>query len=122
MLPAAHRMRRSADFERAVRTGARAGRNTLVVHLVTRTDPGPGPAVGFVVSKGVGNAVVRNRVKRRLRALTAERLRELPSDADLVVRALAPSADADYASLGHDLDGAVRSASRRLASRAGDRR
>ena len=115
-------MRRSADFERAVRTGARAGRNTLVVHLVTRTDPGPGPAVGFVVSKGVGNAVVRNRVKRRLRALTAERLRELPSDADLVVRALAPSADADYASLGHDLDGAVRSASRRLASRAGDRR
>ncbi len=122
MLPAAHRMRRSADFERAVRTGARAGRNTLVVHLVTRTDPGPGPAVGFVVSKGVGNAVVRNRVKRRLRALTADRLRELPSDADLVVRALAPSADADYASLGHDLDGAVRSASRRLASRAGDRR
>jgi len=122
VLPAEHRMRESVRFERTVRSGARAGRNTLVVHLVTRTDPGPGPAVGFVVSKGVGNAVVRNRVKRRLRALTAERLRELPSDADLVVRALAPSADADYASLGHDLDGAVRSASRRLASRAGDRR
>lgn len=117
MLPAAHRMRRSADFERTVRQGARAGRNTLVVHLVTRTDPGPGPAVGFVVSKGVGNAVVRNRVKRRLRALTTERLPVLPSDTDLVVRALGPAATADYATLGQELDGALRTAGRRWAER-----
>ncbi|WP_147795081.1 ribonuclease P protein component [Cellulomonas sp. Y8] len=117
MLPAAHRMRRSADFERAVRGGARAGRSTLVVHLVTRTDPGPGPAVGFVVSKGVGNAVTRNRVKRRLRALATERLGTLPADADLVVRALAPAAEADYATLGRELDGALRTASRRRAER-----
>lgn len=118
MLPAAHRMRRSADFERTVRQGARAGRNTLVVHLVTRTDPGPGPAVGFVVSKGVGNAVTRNRVKRRLRALTAERLTAVPSGTDLVVRALGPAADADYATLGHELDGALRTAGRRRTERA----
>lgn len=117
MLPAAHRMRRSADFERTVRQGARAGRNTLVVHLVTRTDPGPGPAVGFVVSKGVGNAVVRNRVKRRLRALTTERLGTLPSGTDLVVRALGPAATADYATLGQELDGALRTAGRRRAER-----
>jgi ribonuclease P protein component len=111
-------MRRSAEFERAVRSGARAGRNTLVVHIVTRTDPGPGPAVGFVVSKGVGNAVVRNRVKRRLRALASERLGDLPPDADLVVRALAPAATVDYATLGRDLDGALRTATRRRAERA----
>jgi len=89
-----------------------------VVHLVTRTDPGPGPAVGFVVSKGVGNAVIRNRVKRRLRALAAERLTDLPTDADLVVRALAPAAGADYATLGSDLDGALRTAGRRRAERS----
>ncbi len=111
-------MRRSADFERTVRSGARAGRNTLVVHLVTRTDPGPGPAVGFVVSKGVGNAVTRNRVKRRLRALAAERLTGLPADADVVVRALAPAAEVDYATLGRDLEGAVRTAARRRDERA----
>lgn len=119
MLPAAHRMRRSADFERTVRSGVRAGRNTLVVHLVTRTDPGPGPAVGFVVSKGVGNAVTRNRVKRRLRALTTERISVLPADADLVVRALGPAATADYATLGQELDGALRTVGRRRAERAG---
>jgi ribonuclease P protein component len=118
VLPAAHRMRRSADFERTVRGGVRAGRSTVVVHLVTRTDPGPGPAVGFVVSKGVGNAVVRNRVKRRLRALATERLATLPPDADLVVRALGPAAEADYAGLGLDLDGALRTAGRRLVERS----
>ncbi len=122
MLPAAHRMRRPAQFEQAVRTGARSGRNTLVVHLVTRTDPGPGPVVGFVVSKAVGDAVTRNRVKRRLRALAAERLHDLPADAGIVVRALAPAAAADYAGLGRDLDGALRSATRRQAERvAGSR-
>jgi ribonuclease P protein component len=112
-------MRRPAQFEQAVRTGARGGRSTLVVHIVTRTDPGPGPVVGFVVSKAVGNAVTRNRVKRRLRALTAERISGLPEDAGIVVRALAPAADVDYATLAHDLDGALRSASRRQAERVG---
>lgn len=110
-------MRTSAQFERAVRSGSKAGRSTLVVHLVTRTDPGPGPAVGFVVSKAVGNAVTRNRVKRRLRALVAGRLAALPSGTDLVVRALPPAAGADSARLSDDLDGALRTARRRLAGR-----
>ena len=76
--------------------------------------------VGFVVSKAVGNAVTRNRVKRRLRALTAERMSTIPADSGLVVRALGPAATADYATLGRDLDGALRTAERRRAERAGD--
>ncbi|WP_348519197.1 ribonuclease P protein component [Cellulomonas chengniuliangii] len=107
VLPAAHRMRRPAEFEQAVRRGARGGRESLVVHLVTRTDPGPGPVVGFVVSKGVGNAVVRNRVKRRLRALVRDRLGAIPADSGIVVRALAPAATREYAALGSDLDSAL---------------
>lgn len=110
-------MRQSAQFERTVRSGARAGRNTLVVHLVTRTDPGPGPAVGFVVSKAVGNAVTRNLVKRRLRALMSTRIPVLESSRDLVIRALGPAATADYDTLGQDLDGALRTAGRRLSER-----
>ena len=59
--------------------------------------------VGFVVSKAVGNAVVRNRVKRRLRALSQSSLAELPGSSVLVVRALPPAADATSAELGVDL-------------------
>lgn len=95
-----------------------------MVHLVTRTDPGHGPVVGFVVSKGVGNAVVRNKVKRRLRALVRERLTDLPADSGIVIRALAPAATREYASLGSDLDSALdvaRSRARRRLQGTGSR-
>jgi len=106
-------MRRSADFQQTVRRGARGGRDTLVVHLTTTTDPGP-PAVGLVVSKAVGNAVTRNRVKRRLRALVAARLAQVPTGSLLVVRAQARAAAATSADLARDLDAALATARRRL--------
>jgi ribonuclease P protein component len=78
-----------------------------VLHLRVDADAAAGPAqVGFTVSKAVGNAATRNRVKRRLRHLTREHLpalEGLPGRAALVVRALPPAADASYATLGADL-------------------
>ena len=97
---AAHRLTRSAGFSLAIRTGRRAGSATLVVHLAC-PDGEDQPRVGFVVSRAVGNAVTRNRVKRRLRALVREL--SLPSGSLLVVRALPPSAGASYAELRDDL-------------------
>ncbi|MEU5690583.1 ribonuclease P protein component [Actinosynnema sp. NPDC020468] len=130
MLPAANRLTRSQDFGLVVRRGRRAGRPRLVVHVLTSIPPdgagpqglpsagprtssqptsgGTSPKVGFVVSKTVGNSVVRHRVSRRLRHLVRDRLADLPSGTSLVVRALAPSADADSAELGRDLDAALR--------------
>jgi len=58
--------------------------------------------VGFVVSKAVGNAVVRNRVKRRLRHQAREHLDSLPGSAVLVVRALPAAASASASQLAHD--------------------
>lgn len=63
--------------------------------------------VGFVVSKKVGSAVVRNRVKRRLRHLSADRLDAVPPSSRIVIRALAPAADASSAVLSADLDRAL---------------
>jgi ribonuclease P protein component len=76
-----------------------------VVHA-NQTDARAGlpPRVGFVVSKAVGSAVVRNRTKRRLRALAHERLGVLPAGTDVVIRANPAAAQADSADLGHELD------------------
>jgi ribonuclease P protein component len=60
-----------------------------------------------VVSKAVGGAVVRNRVKRRLRHLVRARIGALPAGAMLVVRALPAAAGRTYDELGVDLDGAL---------------
>jgi ribonuclease P protein component len=79
----------------------------MVLHLWVDTDAAAAPAqVGFTVSKAVGNAATRNRVKRRLRHLTREHLpalEGLPGRAALVVRALPAAAGASYDALGADL-------------------
>ena len=103
MLPAGHRLRSGESFRHAVRRGRRAGSATLVLHL----DGGGADTpcrVGFVVSKAVGVAVVRNRVKRRLRHLVRQRLSLLPGSGVLVVRATPAAAGATYDALGADLD------------------
>ncbi len=104
MLERRHRLTTSAGFTTATRRGRRAGTRTLVGHLAVSSVSTAGPQVGFVVSRAVGNAVTRNRVKRRLRHLVRGRIGSLPPDGLLVVRALPASAAASYPGLGRDLD------------------
>ena len=126
-------MRRATDFRCAVRSGRKAARRTLVVHARRPAGAvdasggnsaagGSGAAptrVGFVVARAVGGAVVRNRVKRRLRAQVAARLPEFEDGWFVVVRALPPSATATSAVLAADLDSALRTVLRPAPVRAG---
>ena len=66
------------------------------------------PRVGFVVSKAVGNSVVRHRVVRRLRHVVRDRLGTVRPGCTLVVRALPSAATAASADLGGDIDSAIR--------------
>jgi ribonuclease P protein component len=103
MLPAAARLRRPAEFTAAMRGGSRAGRPLISGHLLVR--PSDEPArIGFVVSKKVGKAVVRNRVKRRLRHLARARLESLPGGSLLVLRANPRAATARQEDLAAELD------------------
>lgn len=107
MLPARSRLRERADFASTVRGSGstRAGSRLLVVHATTAdARTGQPPRVGFVVSRGLGGAVVRNRTKRRLRALVAARLDRLPAGTDVVVRANPPAASASSRELARALD------------------
>jgi ribonuclease P protein component len=98
-------MRRREDFTNATRHGSRAGGQLLAGHLLVR--PGPAdkpPLAGFVVGRAVGGAVVRNRVRRRLRALVRGYLPALPGGSLLVVRAHPQAATARQADLAAELD------------------
>jgi ribonuclease P protein component len=104
-LPPEARMRHSAEFALTVRTGTRAGRPCVVGHLLARAGRDCEQArIGFVVSRAVGPAVTRNRVRRRLRELMRGYLQLLPGGSLLVVRANAAAAHASQADLAADLD------------------
>jgi ribonuclease P protein component len=117
VLPRLLRMRRSKDFRRTTRRGLRVSRPTLVVHAVPAPD---GPRIGFVVSGALGNAVTRNRVKRRLRHLAMAHVADTPVGIDVVVRAL-PRAATDPADVPTDFGSAWHEMVSRLATRRPER-
>jgi ribonuclease P protein component len=104
MLPAAARMRRKAEFSQAIRNGSRAGKPLLSGHLLVRAGQDEPARVGFVVSRAVGSAVLRNRVRRRLRHLVRGYLASLPGGSLLVLRAHPRAATARQADMAAELD------------------
>lgn len=122
MLPARHRLRSGTDFATVFRGargagGSRSGSRIIVVHL-NKADARTGqPArVGLVVSKAVGNAVVRNRTKRVLRALMMSRIDQLPPGVDVVIHAKTDLPGTPTVVLARDLDRLLATVLRRATS------
>ena len=88
--PKAVRLRRRADFLAVQHEGRRRHGEHLVV--IRRRAPGACSRLGVTVSKRVGNAVVRSRVKRLLREVFRARRRDITPPSDVVVIAK-PGAD-----------------------------
>ncbi|MDN5820333.1 MAG: ribonuclease P protein component [Brachybacterium sp.] len=112
-----HRLHTGDEFRAVTRGGVRSARSHVVVHLTLLTQGGEAPRVGFVVSKKVGNAVVRNRVTRRLREIVRPHLATLPSGSAVVLRALPGIDEKPFADLRADVDTALETAERKLARR-----
>ena len=125
MLPGRHRLRTAADFAAVFRGargagGSRSGSRLMVVHAnSTDARAGQPSRVGFVVSKAVGNAVVRNRTKRILRALMSSRMGQLPDGVDVVVRANADLPGTPASTVGQELDKLLAMVLRRVTSQEG---
>lgn len=98
-------MRAAADFTSVMRRGYHSGRNTVVVYVAQTGNADR--IAGFAVSRAVGGAVARNRIKRRLRAIAGELLPTLPTGTGVVIRALPASATVPYARLRTDVAGAL---------------
>ncbi len=116
MLATRNRLRTATDFSTTVRSGVRNGRRNVVLYAAAIAADEPS-RIGFIVSKSVGNAVVRNLVKRRLREAGAASLREYGTGFAIVVRALPASAAASWDQLLADYNAALALNVNRLGSR-----
>jgi ribonuclease P protein component len=108
-----------AEFLRVAAARTSAARPGLVLQAAPRNAPEGAVRAGYTASKRVGNAVVRNRAKRRLRAAAAAVLAERgKSGTDYVLIARAGTGARPYGELLADLESAVRQLSRGSRQRA----
>jgi ribonuclease P protein component len=104
---AMERLTRRTDFLAAAK-GWRASGSAFVVQARRRAEDGPA-RIGFTVSRQVGNAVERNRVRRRLREIV--RLSEgggMHGGHDYVLIGRRPALAAPFGEMRQDLDAALR--------------
>lgn len=97
-LPAKRRLQRAREFEQ-VRSEGRTVRGNLLTLGILRVQEEKKFRAGFVTSRRVGSAVVRNRVRRRLREIVRRRQHELVDQMWLVIIARPAAAAATSATL-----------------------
>jgi ribonuclease P protein component len=97
------RLTRRSEFLRVAAKGRKAPMPGLVLQALRRNDDAPA-RLGFTVTKKVGNAVIRNRTRRRLKEAARLLMRDHPiTGADLVLIGRDATRARDFAALQHDL-------------------
>jgi len=109
--PASARILRAADFRRAYNQGTRfTGQyfSAFCLRVERSAQKGrmhsDGPRLGFTVPRAFGKAVLRNRVKRRLREALRVRLPEVPPEWDIVINPRRPAIAAPVEELRREVD------------------
>lgn len=96
MLPASERLRSNSEFQQVYQEGRSFPEGVVVLYLLRMPDLTVRQA-GFSVSKKLGNAVMRNVVKRRLREAYRQHLPALPHGYRAIFVARRSAAEADFA-------------------------
>lgn len=111
------RLRRPEDFHRVYQEGRVLKSPLLVIHWLPSND---NTRIGFSVSRKLGKAVVRNRVKRRLREAVRQLGGDIPSGVDMVISARVSAKDASFFALQDVLSNLLRRLRQELGPSAGD--
>ncbi|HZQ39956.1 MAG TPA: ribonuclease P protein component [Rhizomicrobium sp.] len=115
------RLKIRADFLRAAK-GIRRVEGAITLETCPTPEPLPGTVrVGFTASKKVGNAVIRNRAKRRLRAAASQLLPLLGREGhDYVLVARGTTVARPFPALLSDISTALKAAHRKLDAKTGE--
>ena len=107
------RLRKREDFDRIYKGGARhSSANLMVIFLAAAGD---GSRVGFTAGKALGGAVVRNRIRRRLREAVRRHLQELRIPADVVFHPRKSVLRAEFSQLEAEVTRAFAAISKKLS-------
>ena len=110
--PLSRRLRKKAEFQRVYEEGTRLG-SALFAVFCRRLGTEAGARVGFAVPRSLGNAVVRNRAKRRLREAVRRHWRDLAGGLEVVIHARKNAVTADWPTLEAELVRLFRAAAKR---------
>ena len=99
--PKTRRLTRASEYERVKRDGVTRRGKLLMLNVAPMDNSGPW-RVGVVTSRRVGGAVVRNRVRRRLREIVRQHQHALPGGCWMVLVARPDAANASYQQLEHE--------------------
>ena len=105
MLARANRILKGSDFRVVMREGKKQAQENFVGYRILVADAET--RFGFVISKACGNAVNRNKLKRRLRAIARESLPQLKPGSQIVVRALPGSCELDFEEINRQFHKAI---------------
>ncbi len=99
--PRACRLLRRADYDRVYKDGRRRTSQHFVVFY--RTNSGESSRLGISVKRALGGAVVRNRIRRRIREIFRTHRQEIQPGWDIVIHPRSSVATADFAPLSTEL-------------------
>jgi ribonuclease P protein component len=96
----------SADYQRIAKTGKRWSTPAFIIQFLKTTEDAPF-RLGLTASRKVGDSVVRNRAKRRLREMVRKHAKSLRPGHDIVLIAKTDAAARDFAAMCADFEKAM---------------
>jgi len=106
--PKSVKLLKHSDFQHVYKTGKRHFSGLLTAFYVVRDTPSSaGPRIGITVSRALGGAVVRNRIKRRMREAIRVHLPELTVTVDVVFNPKKIVLDADFTAIDQEVKRAL---------------
>jgi len=99
MLPKKNRLTSTKDFQNVTKTGVRVYSDVAVIYALANPTTQKNSEIGLIVSKVVGNSVVRHKVSRQIRNVVKEMLETIPGNIQIVIRALPAITEKDFSEI-----------------------